>query len=103
MAKQRKKLVEHYDEDGKKFLISYISCIDHITANANEDESDDPDMESQDKEDLGYGARASGGFTSAVSIQPHTTIELKKYITDIFKGYCTIQPASPEEVVGPSH
>ncbi len=60
-------------------------------------------MESQDKEDLKYGAYAGGGFTSAVSIQPHTTIELKKYITDILKGYCTTQPASPEEVVGPSH
>ena len=71
--------------------------------NANEDESKDPDMKSQDEEDLGYGAHTSGGFTSAVSIQPHTTIELKKYIADILKGYCTAQPASPEEAVGPSH
>ncbi len=103
LAKQQKKLVEHCDKDSKNISISPISCIDHITANANEDESDDPDMESQDEEDLGYGARTGGGFTSAVSVQPHTDIELKKYIADILKGYCTAQPASPEEAVGPAH
>ena len=68
LAKQRKKLVEHHDKDSKNISISPISCIDHITVNANEDESNDPDMESQDEEDLGYGAHAGGGFTSAVSV-----------------------------------
>src|SRR5258707_13604415 len=103
LAKQRKKLVKHCDKDSKNISISPISCIDHITANANEDKSNDPDMESQDEEDLGYGAHAGGGFTSAVSVQPHTAIELKKYIADILKGHCTAQPASPEKAVGPAH
>lgn len=48
--------------------MSYCSmiCSDHSTA--DEDEIEDPDMESQDEGDMGYGARPGGGFTSVVSI-----------------------------------
>jgi hypothetical protein len=56
-------------------------------------------VESQDEGDLGYGARPGGGFTSVVSIQPHTDDELR-YILDKLKGYRTAQPVgSPEETV----
>jgi hypothetical protein len=74
--------------------------ITHSTVNANEDESEDPDVESQDEGDMGCGVRPGGGFTSAVSIRPHADIELN-YVVDNFKGYCTVQPVdSPEEAVG---
>jgi hypothetical protein len=80
-------------------LNSSITCSDHSTVNADEGESNDSDMESQDEGDLGYGARPGGGFTSVVSIQPHTDNKLK-YILDKLKGYCTAQPVSgPEETV----
>jgi hypothetical protein len=74
-----------------------VTCCDHSTANADADGSDDSDMESQDDEDLGHGARPGGGFTSAVSIQPYTDDELK-YILDQLDGYRIAQPVgSPEE------
>jgi hypothetical protein len=58
-------------------------------------------MESQDEDDLGYGARPGGGFTSVVSIQSRDDIELN-YIVDNFKGNCTAQPFSgSEEAFGP--
>ena len=74
--------------------------ITHSTVIANEDECEDSEIESQDEGDMGCGVHPGGGFTSAVSIQPHADIELK-YVIDNFKGYCTAQPvSSPEEAVG---
>ena len=67
--------------------------------NANEDENEDPDVESQDEGDMG-AVRPGGGFTSVVSIQPRIDIVLK-YAVDNLKGYCTTQPVgSPKEAVG---
>ena len=52
-------------------------CGDHDIVNADKDESDDWNMESQDEGDMGHGARPGGGFTSVVSIHPHTDDKLK--------------------------
>jgi hypothetical protein len=69
--------------------------------NADEDSSDEEDVESQDKEDVGYRSHPGDGFTSAVSIHLHVNSELK-YFVDNLKGCCTAQLASsPEEAVGP--
>jgi hypothetical protein len=69
--------------------------------NADEDSSDEEDMESQDEEDMGYGSRPGGGFTSAVSIHLHVNSELK-YFVDNLKGCHTTQLASSlEEAVSP--
>lgn len=74
--------------------------ITHRTVYANEDENEDPDVESQDEGDMGYGVCLGGGFTSVVSVHPHADIVLK-YVVDNLKGYCTAQPVgSPEEAVG---
>ena len=54
-----------------------MTCSDHSVVNADEGESDDPDMESQDEADMGYDACPGGRFTSVVSIFSHTDIELK--------------------------
>jgi hypothetical protein len=83
-----------------------MACSDHSTVNAdegnaNEDESDEANVESQDEGDMGYGARPGGGFTSVVSIQSHTDIELNLSTLGYLKGYCIAQPvSSPEEAVG---
>jgi len=80
-------------------LSSPVIHSDCSTANTDEDESNDSDMESQDEGDMGYGACSGGGFTSVVSIQPHVNNKLKN-ILDKFKGYCTTQPVGgPEEMV----
>ena len=42
-----------------------MTLSDHSTV--DEDENLDLETESQDEEDMGHGARAGGGFTSAVS------------------------------------
>jgi hypothetical protein len=65
LAKQRQKLAGF--EGCKTRIELSMVCTDHSTA--SEDESDNPEVESQDEEDMGYGARAGGGFTSMVSIQ----------------------------------
>jgi hypothetical protein len=47
-----------------------MTYTNHSTVNDNEDEDDEPerpDVESQDEEDMGYGTRPGGGFTSVVS------------------------------------
>jgi hypothetical protein len=76
-----------------------VTSSDHNTVNADEDESDKSDVESQDEGDMGHGARPGGGFTSVVSIYPHTDKKLK-YTLDKLEGYCTAQPArSPKETV----
>jgi len=86
LAKQRQKLAKFHDEDCKPYLTClWHAVITHSTVIANEDECEDLDIESQDEEDMGCGVRPSGGFTSAVSIQPHADIELK-YVIDNFKG-----------------
>ena len=48
---------------------------------------------------MGHGARTSGGFTSAVNIQPHAEIVLK-YVADNLKGYRIAQPVGNPEAVG---
>lgn len=73
-----------------------MTCGDHETGNSNEDECADPDVESQEEDDLGYGARTGGGFTSVVSTWPHTDIELM-CIVDNFNGHCTPQPVGSQE------
>ena len=74
--------------------------ITDSTVNVNEDENEDPDVESQDEGDMGYGVCPGGGFTSVVSIQPRIDIVLK-YVVDNLKGYCAAQPVgNPKEAVG---
>jgi hypothetical protein len=75
-----------------------LMYADHSIVNP-EDNDDDSDVESQDEEDMGYGARLGGGFTSVVRVQflENTNIEL---CVDNLKGYCTSRPiGSPEEAV----
>jgi hypothetical protein len=50
-------------------------CADHHTGTpsgnghgSDLEDQDDPELESQDENDLGRGARPGGGFTSAVSV-----------------------------------
>lgn len=77
-----------------------MTCANHRTANGDEDQGDAPaDPESQDEDDMGYGTRPGGGFTSMVNVQPHSDIELK-YVVDNIKGCCFAWPVnSPEEAV----
>ncbi len=83
----------------RRILSFPVIHSDCSTANTNEGESNDSDMESQDEGDMEYGARSGGGFTSVVSIQPHVDNKLKN-ILDKFKGYCTAQlVGGPEETV----
>jgi len=54
------------------YLPSSMTCGDYSiqsTVDSNEDNVDELEVESQDKEDIGYGSRPSGGFTSTVSTQ----------------------------------
>ena len=75
--------------------------ITHNTVNAHKDKSNDQDVKSQDKGDMGHGICPSGGFTSVVSIKLDLDNELK-YVIDNLKGYCTVQlVGSPEEAVSP--
>ena len=49
-----------------------MTCGDYSiqsTVDSNEDDVDELEVESQDKEDIGYGSRPGGGFTSTVSTQ----------------------------------
>ena len=43
------------------------TCIGHSTVGADEGDVGEEDPGSQDEEDIGYGARSGGGFTSMVS------------------------------------
>lgn len=80
-------------------LSSFATRSHHGTVNTNENEADNRDLESQDEDDMGHGARAGGGFTSAVSFQLRVDIELK-YVVDNFKGHCiTWSISSSEEAV----
>jgi hypothetical protein len=65
LAKQRQKLAEY--EEGKTSL-GLLTHTDHGTVE-DHDKDDDSSTESQDEEDMGYGARLGGGFTSAVSVR----------------------------------
>jgi len=54
------------------YLPSSMTCGDYSTlstVDSNEDDIDELEVESQDEEDIGYGSRPGGGFTSAVSTQ----------------------------------
>ena len=55
-----------------RYISNTMTCTDCSTANTNEEENDSDvrDVESQDEDDMGYGTRTGGGFTSVVSIQP---------------------------------
>jgi hypothetical protein len=71
LAKQQQKLAEYQEKDRKTLFPSHI-CIGHstdCTVDADEEDASDggeEDPESQDEEDIGYGARSGGGFTSMV-------------------------------------
>jgi hypothetical protein len=82
------------------FFPSSKACFNQSTVNINEDESGDSDVESQDEDDIGFGARTGGGFTSVVRIQNVADIALNPFL-DNLKGFCTATPVgSPEEAVG---
>jgi hypothetical protein len=74
------------------------AVITHSTAYANEDENEDPDVESQDEGEMGYGC-PGGGFTPVVGVHPHADIVLK-YVVDNLKGHCTAQPVGSPDAVG---
>lgn len=68
-----------------------VTCSDYRTGNADEGGSENPDVESQDEGDLGYGARPGGGFTSASAVSTYSNAESElNCILDKLKGYCTI-------------
>jgi hypothetical protein len=80
------------------FFPSSKTCFNQSTV--NEDESGDSDVESQDEDDIGFGARPGGGFTSVVRIQNVADIALNPFL-DNLKGFCTATPVgSPEEAAG---
>jgi hypothetical protein len=54
-------------------IFPYETCGDHTIVVVDEEDIDELDVESQDDEDVGYGARPGGGFTSVVSIQTRIT------------------------------
>lgn len=84
-------------------MFQFLTCSDYSTVavDANEDGSNNGDVESQDEGDLGHGSRPGGGFTSVVSTQSHGDIELN-YSVDNLEGNCTAEPFSgSEEAVGP--
>ena len=75
-------------------------CADNSIVN-DEDENDHPEVESQDEDDMGHGARPGGGFTSVVSTQHGSLSRTLTYIEDSLKGNHTAWPIStPEEAVG---
>ena len=72
LAKQRRMIAEY--EGGNKFYDSQrLSCSLIITTGndghgSDLEDDDNQDVESQDENDMGRGARLGGGFTSAVSV-----------------------------------
>ena len=63
MSSLSMKIVRH-------ILDSSMTCSDQKIGNSHEDKCADLDVESQEEDNLGYGACTSGGFTSVISLTP---------------------------------